>query len=245
MKKYLSLLLTLSLIFSLAGPAQTVSAATVKLNKSKISISVGESVSLKLLGTSNAPKWTSSNKKIATVSSKGLVKAVKEGSANVTATSNGKKYVCKVNVNGKNVVVTVTSLMSFDELTEFIKSNKIKSIENEEDFTTTYTLSLEQQKNILEILKDYFDKNYLAAAPSYYKSISVNDDFTSFKVKVNGTAYKSNTEPDPTALGILLFSSGYQQFMGVKDNEFKISYSVIDINTEEVIEKFDQSDLSN
>jgi len=243
MKKYLSLLLTLALIFSLAGSAQTVSAATVKLNKTKASVNAGDTIALKLSGTSKSPKWSTSNKKIATVNSKGTVKAIKEGNVSITATLNGKKYVCNVTVKEKAIVVTVTNLMTFEELTDYINSNKIKVTVNDEDYTTTYTLTPKQQKDILKVLKDYFDKNYLTAANPYYKSITANADLTSFIIKVNGDAYKSNSEPDPIPLSILLFSSGCQQFMGVKDSDFTISYTVIDNDTGKVIEKFDQSDF--
>lgn len=111
MKKYLSLLLTLALIFSLAGSAQAVSAATIKLNKVKASMSIDDTISLKLSGTSKSPKWSSNNKKIATVNSKGTVKAIKEGNASITATLNGKKYVCKVTVKKDLEVSTLEDIV--------------------------------------------------------------------------------------------------------------------------------------
>jgi hypothetical protein len=43
-------------------------------------------------------KWTSSKKSVATVSSKGVVKAKKKGTATITAKVSGKKYTCKVTV---------------------------------------------------------------------------------------------------------------------------------------------------
>ena len=242
MKKYLSLLLTLALIFSLAGPAQTVSAATVKLNKTKASVNAGDTIALKLSGTSKSPKWSTSNKKIATVNSKGTVKAIKEGNASITATLNGKKYICKVTVKEKSIVVTVTTMLNFDELVDYIKDNKIKYAENK-DYTTTYNLSVSQQKEILKLIKDTFDKNYLSESPAYYKSISVNKGFTDIVVKVNAAEYTSNKESDLTSLGVLIFSMGYQQFSGIKDADVSFSYSIVDNDTGKVIEKFDQSDF--
>ena len=48
----------------------------------------------------NVPvKWTSSDKKVAKVSSKGVVTGVKKGKATVTAKLGKKKYSCKVTVN--------------------------------------------------------------------------------------------------------------------------------------------------
>ncbi|MCR5099057.1 MAG: Ig-like domain-containing protein [Lachnospiraceae bacterium] len=48
--------------------------------------------------------WTSSNKEVATVSQKGVVKAKGIGIAIITASHNGKKYNCKVTVKEKNKV---------------------------------------------------------------------------------------------------------------------------------------------
>lgn len=42
--------------------------------------------------------WATSNKRIATVSSNGIIKGIKVGKVNITATANKKKYVCKVTV---------------------------------------------------------------------------------------------------------------------------------------------------
>ena len=51
-------------------------------------------------------KWSSSNKKIATVSSKGKVTAKKKGTATITAKVSGKSYKCKVTV--KNPYLNAT-----------------------------------------------------------------------------------------------------------------------------------------
>ena len=43
-------------------------------------------------------KWSSSNKKVATVNSKGKVVAKKKGTAKISAKVGGKTYRCKVTV---------------------------------------------------------------------------------------------------------------------------------------------------
>lgn len=71
----------------------------VQLNKSKLTIHVGESFQIKAMGASAADvKWSSSNKKVASVSEAGVVKGKKKGSAKITAEAYGKTYVCKVKV---------------------------------------------------------------------------------------------------------------------------------------------------
>lgn len=98
MRKYLSIFLAAVLLVSLVFPAQSASAATVKLNKATLTLTEGASYTLKVTGTKNKITWSSNNKTIATVSSKGVVAAKKAGSATITATISKKKYACKVTV---------------------------------------------------------------------------------------------------------------------------------------------------
>ena len=97
-KKLVSSLLVLLLVLSLLIP-NNVQAATVKLNKSSVTLYISESVKLKLNGTSSKIIWKSSNKSIASVSN-GKVTAKDAGSTTITAvtTNNKKKYSCKVTV---------------------------------------------------------------------------------------------------------------------------------------------------
>lgn len=76
----------------------TVEAASVKLSKSKATLSVGKSITLKIKGTKKKAKWTSSKKSVATVNKKGKVVAKKAGTAVITAKIGKKKYKCKIKV---------------------------------------------------------------------------------------------------------------------------------------------------
>lgn len=73
-------------------------AAKIKLSKKKLTLTVGDTCRLKLKGTSKKAKWTSSKKKIATVSAAGKVKAKKKGKTTITAKLSGKTYTCQVTV---------------------------------------------------------------------------------------------------------------------------------------------------
>ncbi len=83
----------------------------VKLNKTKSTMTVGKKQTLKATVTpkkasSRAVVWKSSNTKIATVSSKGIVKAKKAGTVTITAIAkdgSGKKATCKITVKKKTV----------------------------------------------------------------------------------------------------------------------------------------------
>ena len=106
MKKFfrtLAIILCLGIITPLIVPnigSETVQAKTkIKLNCTKKTIYKGDIFKLKITGTKKKVKWSSSNKTIATVSSKGVVKGIGEGTAKITAKVGKKKYTCKVNVN--------------------------------------------------------------------------------------------------------------------------------------------------
>ena len=106
LKKYTIMLivfLTVNLTLPQAVPifesSITAEAATIKLNKKNVTLSKGKNCTLKIIGTKKKAAWKSSNKKVATVSSKGKITAKKEGSAKITAkigkstlSQNGSKY---------------------------------------------------------------------------------------------------------------------------------------------------------
>lgn len=80
------------------NPMSTNAKKVVKLNKSKLTLQTGKTSKLKLKNTKKKVKWSSKNKKVATVSSKGVVKAISVGKTTITAKSGKKKYSCKVTV---------------------------------------------------------------------------------------------------------------------------------------------------
>ena len=103
-----AILLTTSVVPNLpVNSVETVYAATKKpkLNYTKKTIYEGKTFTLKVSGTKNKVKWSTSNKKIATVNSKGVVKGIKEGNATITAKIDKKSLKCKVEVKSKVVNV--------------------------------------------------------------------------------------------------------------------------------------------
>ena len=102
--------------------AVTAEAARAKLSKSKASLAIGQELNLELKGYSGAVKWSSSNKKVATVSKNGLVKAKKKGSTVITAKAGKKKYKCKITVKA----LKVKSLKLNEQKLVLKKDNKEK-----------------------------------------------------------------------------------------------------------------------
>jgi uncharacterized protein YjdB len=90
--KLLSIFLVLAMLFAFI-PATVQASAKPELNKTKATVCVGEAVKLKVTNyASSKVTWTSSNKKIATVTSTGKVKGIKAGKVTITAKV-GKKTV--------------------------------------------------------------------------------------------------------------------------------------------------------
>lgn len=132
MKKTYSLLLMLSLLAGLLYNAPKTQAATVKLNKKKLSLNTGSSYNLKVKGFSGKVKWSSNKKSVATVSSKGKVKALKAGTAKISARTSSKKLTCTVTVKkrplGKGTKASPKSAYSSNTFTYYEEGKKIGKI---------------------------------------------------------------------------------------------------------------------
>lgn len=92
-------------------PAMAEAAAKPKLNKSSLTLTVGKTYTLKLANAKSVT-WKSNDKKIAKVSSKGKVTAVKAGTTKVYAVYKSKNYYCKVTV--KKAAASNTSQTAAD-----------------------------------------------------------------------------------------------------------------------------------
>lgn len=90
------------------GFVTTVYAATgtVALNKTKVALTVGDTVKLKLKNATGKTTWKSKDTSIAKVSSSGKVTAKKVGTVKIVCKNNGTKYTCKVTV--KQGVISVS-----------------------------------------------------------------------------------------------------------------------------------------
>lgn len=79
-----------------------------KLNKTRLTLYVGKTATLKVKNSKKKVKWSTSKKAVATVSKKGKVSAKKKGTATITAKVAKKKLKCKVTVKEKTVYKTQT-----------------------------------------------------------------------------------------------------------------------------------------
>ena len=105
-KKFTVILLAVIMALAMAVPA---SAATVKINKTKVMICTGQIMRLKIVGTKAKPKW-SSNSRNAIVNNAGKVTAKARGTATITAKIGKKSYRCLVTVEAPRISSSNISL---------------------------------------------------------------------------------------------------------------------------------------
>ncbi|MBO4396257.1 MAG: haloacid dehalogenase-like hydrolase [Eubacterium sp.] len=105
---------------------------TVKLNKKEVSLTVGKSVTLKVTGTKQKVSWSTSDKKVASVTVKGKVTAKSEGSAVIRARVTKKTLKCKVKVTAP-AVKPLSTYWSADSATAESLREYVAKVTDEKD----------------------------------------------------------------------------------------------------------------
>ena len=108
-----------------------VTVETPKLNKKSVKLNPGKSTTLKVKGTKQRVKWSSSNTSVAIVTGKGKVIAKSGGTADILANIGKINFVCKVVVKGSSKPTSVLRPITGIQLS----SNSI-----ELEVKSTYTL---------------------------------------------------------------------------------------------------------
>lgn len=125
MKRLFTICLSMLLILVLTLPVDAKAATDASLNKTKTTLYVGQSTTLKLNGA-KVKKWKSNNKNIATVNKNGKVVAKKKGTTTIVATTkNGKTYKCKVTVKNVSLSKTKVTLEKGKSITLKLNGNKV------------------------------------------------------------------------------------------------------------------------
>ena len=119
-------IMCLVIFLILLACSNNVQAAKSKINKSKVSLYVGKTVTLKVTGSSQKVVWNSSKKKVATVNAKGKVIAKKAGTAIITAKVQNKKYKCRVTVKNPYLNKESVTLQEEESITLKIRGTKAK-----------------------------------------------------------------------------------------------------------------------
>lgn len=133
MKKVFAFVLALAMILTTYQPTATYAATkapTISAKKMTLQAGSKKTLTVKNAGKNATLKWSSSKKSVATVSKKGVVKAVKAGTANVkckVVTKSKKHYTltCKVTVKNAAVSKTVSTQKA---LASALKDKNVKNL---------------------------------------------------------------------------------------------------------------------
>lgn len=139
----------------------------VALNKTKLTLTVGKSYKLKLKNNKKKIKWSSSKKKVATVSKTGKVKAKKAGTARITAKVGKKKYVCKVTVkNKKKTTKTTTTKKPTVTKAPANNTNTVKATPSPTPYVAATDFTLDDYPTAMEITGDNVWPLNVSVSPS-------------------------------------------------------------------------------
>lgn len=125
---------------------------SVTLNKSALSLEVGKTGQLSATvlpnsATNKSVSWSSNNEAVATVSSKGIVKAKKAGTAVITATAvNGKSASCTVTVTGGSTEPTEPV-----EPTNSVSASATLRTAGHSDGKPSFRLALKNARNVATV----------------------------------------------------------------------------------------------
>ena len=133
MKKVFAFVLALAMILTTYQPTTTYAATkapTISAKKMTLQVGSKKTLTVKNAGKNATLKWSSNKKTVATVSKKGVVKAVKAGTANVkckVVTKSKKHYTltCKVTVKNAAVSKTVSTQKA---LAAALKDKNVKNL---------------------------------------------------------------------------------------------------------------------
>lgn len=248
MKKLITYLMVLVLCLTFISPSIAY-ATTIKINKTKITLGIGKTYTLKITGTVKKVKWSTSDKAIATVSSKGKVAAKAVGTATITASVSTKKYKCKVTVNDPKVDVVFSALIFDDTSIE----EYIKEIEKENpDYISVK--KYDDEHYVASMLESYrksliadFNKEIEPTIATYINNPNYDGMFTDVeydelftKVKIYAAKDKYSTLNSFSIIFSLVFLSDYYQsinLVGIDDRRFILE--IIDNETKEIIYTLD------
>lgn len=132
------------------SPQNVYAAKKIKLNKTSMTLYVGEKRSVVLSQGKKdlscfGAKFSSSNKKVVTVNkTSGSVKAIKSGTAKITVKYKNKKYVCNITVKDALKDHVNCELIDIPENVDSAQYNKVIKITNDNDIAIEANVSIKQ-----------------------------------------------------------------------------------------------------
>ena len=195
MKRFLSLLLALVITLSLFGGANTSAMVVINLytgDKHKIEI-VGE----------DTIKWTSSNKKVATINSKGEISAVSGGTTIITGKRNNNTLTYKVSVYDENEYLIIEKSMYKKDLymKDIIRKLKpVESIYNDDYYS--FNVNKESLDLYVTTLKNGLDETIglLEKTIPSVTNMAFSEDYRTLNIYGTTTEFTDIEESNMSAL---------------------------------------------
>ena len=155
-KKLISILLMVTLLFTMS--TTVVLAETLTVHNSEIN-------QVYLVKAKGTVKWTSSNKKIATIDKKGNVKGIKAGTVTIKGTSKKYKGTCKMKVlsyyeNYKAIpdfgamFGVLRKSRAVDDMGVVVVKYKVKNNKTAKSYLVTYVKKLKKEGYVLTPSED-------------------------------------------------------------------------------------------
>ncbi|SHO54022.1 Ig-like domain-containing protein [Anaerocolumna xylanovorans] len=241
MKKLLSFLLVFSIIITLVTPAHSVNAAAPALSKEKLTLSVGKSYTLKLLNISGTVIWSSDNKKVASITAKGKIKALSVGHCTIIAENKGKKYKCSLNVTAKTAEVILPALL-FDKTSPIDYSKQFKldipQYISVKPYDDAYVKVIMYDKERLKFLKKYnasfndcLKKILSSDGFEIFTDMKADKLFKSVKIYTDKESYQASMADLSTVYTVSVISDTIQGLNLIDAADRKCSIRIIDTKT--------------
>ena len=191
----------------------------VSISSTGIILEKNTTQQLEIFNTKGAVTWTSLNKNIATVSSKGVVKAKKDGTAIIIATVDGQKFGCAVNVVSASMKKVVDNAISIG------KGTYDQTKRMEEGY---YDCSSLVWRSYAPIGTTFGNKNWAPVSADIGKWCVENG------TQISESLTKKEIQEKKLKVGDLLFTTGANngRYLGINHVEIFLGYACETIDKE-------------
>lgn len=178
----------------------TVKNKPVSISATKKTITEGQSFDLSLKNAGSGAKWSTSNKKIATIkkvnNTKYKITAQKAGTVNIKVTYKGKNYTCKVTVKKKKENTSTKSRLSCGTSLSLLEFS-----------TKTISLSGDSTGSVWSIENTSIAK-LEKVSEGKYNLLTLKTGKTNLVVKQNGETFQCAITVDKGRLGYIIMVNG-------------------------------------
>lgn len=193
LKKISVILVCVALVFG-STQVNVEAKSKIKINKKIVTIKMGKTTKLKLKNNKKKIKWSSKNKKIATVSQKGIVKGKREGKTTIIAKVGKKKYKCKVIVKDpKKIYITLDIDKKREYSSYHYEAQWVNNVLTKVQVEDARFKTIDMKYNVIKRENGNYDVNVIYVLKKTY-DYAGNNAGSTFRVPLG--LYNKNYEPE-------------------------------------------------